>query len=83
LNKLRKIAQETLCDSTLLLPEELTKVIYKLSTSGLVVEVDILGKKKKDVKIRIYEVGTYKNMDVLFNSFDDEKPSPSYEVQLN
>ena len=82
LNKLRKIAQETVCSSALLLPKELSDTIYELSASGLVVEIDIMKRKKKDIKIRIYEVGAYEDMDVLFNSFDDEKPLPSYEVHL-
>ena len=82
LNKFRKIIQEALCDSALSLPDDLADRVNELAEKGLLIQVDASSRKRKAVTIKLYEVGEYENMDVLFNSLGDIMPPASHEVHL-
>jgi len=68
------------------LPDALMEKIMKLFKRGVLIQLNILkNNKAKDINImtvKLYEVGEYSNMDILFNDIDSIKFKLSYEFQL-
>ena len=90
-NKLQKNARNALGDNALPLPENLIEAIHKQSEKGLLIEMEVvsrkkgvLGKKKvaESASIKLYEVGKYENMDSLLNNIEQNQTKKILHVDL-
>lgn len=82
LNKLQRIVGDALCNIAYLLSDDLVNKVNELSEKGLFIELDVSIQRKKVITIRLYEVGQYEDMDLLFNSLEDIRPQLSFEEQV-
>ena len=90
MNKLQKSIKNAFVANLPSLPENSDEEIFKLSTGGLLIELDFSTQKEKvSIKnnvaemaiLKFYEVGEYKDMDVLFNNLEQIKPQISFELK--
>jgi len=88
LNKLLKCILEICSCKVYSLPDSLTEKITELSVRGLLIQLDVKKQKNESLQsndfitVKLFEVGTYQNMDDLFNNLACIKSQLSHEVQL-
>jgi len=92
MHKLQKIIREVFSDNVSMLLERLSEEICKLSTNGLLIELDISLRKSgvirknevpEIVALKLYDIGEYKDMSALFNNLEKIRPQQaSYELKL-
>jgi len=82
INKLQKNIRMTLHNDEYTLSEDLIAAIKKLSVKGLLISSAFSMQHGNECMVQLYEVGEVENMDVLFNTFEQNKLPASFEIQI-
>jgi len=89
--KLERSVRVALGDNASPLPESLSEEIFKYSQEGILAELDLSTIKKGIIKkndtaerllLKLYTVGEYNDMDLLFNNFEKIRPQAFFEVDV-